>query len=310
MTLAYIFPGQGAQYPGMGKNVAENYATARQTFEEADDLLGRYLSKVVFEGPQEDLTLTSNSQPSIFVTSIALWRVLQEQFPHLKPHFCAGLSLGEYSALVAAGKLTFADGLQLVEKRAQLMHDACEARAGAMAVVLGLEIAVVEGIAESLPEDLWVANLNCPGQVVLSGTLKGIELGSLQAKERGAKRVLPLEVHGAFHSGLMHSAETALTPFIQSAGFLESAVGIAMNATGALVTDIETVKEQLTRQVTHPVRWEQCIRTLLERGVDRWIEIGCGKTLNGLNRRIGVPSPTLNLETAEDFEQLAKEFAP
>lgn len=309
--IAFIFPGQGAQTVGMGKDFAEKYAVAKETFQEADDILKRNLSSIVWNGPLDLLTETKNSQTGIYVTSIALLRVLNALFPKVRPHCCGGLSLGEYSALTASDRLGFQEGLALVEKRGQYMNDACLATKGTMAVVMGLDAAQVEELVReaALPHDLWVANLNCPGQVVISGTLKGIEVGSEKAKAKGAKRVLPLQVFGAFHSGLMQQAKERLKPEILSTRFKDSAIRVAMNTTGNFVDDAATIQKNLIEQVVSPVRWEQDIRTMDKDGVDLYIEIGCGKTLSGMNKRIGVQAETLSLEKIEDLEILAKVLA-
>jgi [acyl-carrier-protein] S-malonyltransferase len=306
--IAFIFPGQGAQTVGMGKDFAEKYAAAKETFEEADDTLKRGVSSIVWNGPMDLLTETKNSQTGIYVTSIALLRVLNNLFPNVSPYCCGGLSLGEYSALTASGRLSFQEGLPLVEKRGQYMNDACLSTKGSMAVVMGLEANQVEDLVKEadLPHDLWVANLNCPGQVVISGTLKGIELGSERAKARGAKRVLPLQVFGAFHSGLMEPAKERLKPEILATRFNDSSVRIAMNTTGGFVDDAASIQKSLIEQVVSPVRWEQDIRTMDKEGVSLYIEIGCGKTLSGMNKRIGVQGETLSLEKIEDLETIAK----
>ena len=207
--ITYLFPGQGAQYVGMGKDFAENYPRAKETFEEADDLLGRNLSKIIFEGPTELLTETINSQPAIYVTSMAILRVLEEQFPDLKPTSCAGLSRGESTALTAGLRLPFASCLPLVQYRGECMNEACETTPGTMAAIFGLSAQELEQLVKelNLPQDLWVANFNCPGQTVISGTLKGVEAGIEAAKTKGARRVIALRVHGALHSGLMALAE-------------------------------------------------------------------------------------------------------
>lgn len=304
--IAFLFPGQGAQYVGMGKDFIESFPVARQTFEEADEILGRNLSKIVREGPEELLTETRNSQTGIYVTSIALLRVLQQLFPSLQPSFCAGLSLGEYTALHATGRLSFAECLSLVQHRGQYMNEACEATRGTMAVVLGLDAEQVEAVVKevNLPNELWVANFNCPGQVVISGTLKGIEVGSAAAKSKGAKRVLPLQVHGAFHSGLMQTAEQKLAPHIEHLSLQDSSIQLAMNVVGDIVSDKKQIKSNLIKQVTHSVRWEQGVRKMVEAEVDLFIEIGCGKALTGFNKRIGVTVPTWSIEKVEDLKTM------
>lgn len=303
---AFIFPGQGAQYVGMGKDFVESFPIARQTYEEADDILGRKLSDVILNGPVDSLTETRNSQPAIFVNSLAILRVLAEQFPALKPQVCAGLSLGEYTALTASGRLSFGDTLQLVQHRANFMNDACEARRGSMAVVMGMEHEAVEKLVAdlNLPEDLWAANFNCPGQVVLSGTPKGIEAGSKAALEKGARRVLPIRVHGAFHSGLMASAEEGLAAKVAEATLVESDIGLVMNVVGGYVSNLEDTRKYLIQQVTRPVRWEQGIRAMMAEGIDFFLEVGCGSTLIGMNKRIGVAGLSVNLDKAKDLERL------
>ncbi|CCB85938.1 MULTISPECIES: ACP S-malonyltransferase [Parachlamydia] len=306
--IAFIFPGQGSQYPGMGKEFVETFPLAKQIFEEADDRLKRKLSALILQGPEAELTETKNSQVAIYVTSYAILRCVQHEFPHLYPTYCAGLSLGEYTAATAAGKISFADGLTLVQSRGQFMNDACEKTAGTMAVVLGLDADTVEDLvnALNLPHDLWVANYNCPGQVVISGTLKGIEEGSAAAKAKGAKRILPLQVHGAFHSGLMREAEERLAEHVQQASFTDSPVPLVMNVTGTSANDLEEIRSNLIKQVTHSVRWQQGIEHICKQGIDQFIEFGCGKTLAGFNKRIGVLAPTLSIETLADLKHLAE----
>lgn len=308
--IAFLFPGQGAQYVGMGKDFYENFPIVRETLGEADELLGRNLSKIIFNGPETLLTETKNSQTGIYVISIALLRVLQKQIPSLHPSFCAGLSLGEYTALYASERLSFADGLSLVQRRGDYMNDACSLAAGTMAVILGLDGEVVEKMVKeiNLPHDLWAANFNCPGQVVISGTSKGIEAGKAAALAKGAKRVLPLQVSGAFHSGLMKSAEEKLAPYIEHAPIKDSSIELVMNVPGKNVKDTSEIKKNLIKQVTHPVRWEQGIRYMNAQGVDLFIEIGCGRTLSGFNKRIGTQAATLNVEKIEDLNQITQAF--
>lgn len=310
--IAFMFPGQGAQYPGMAKDFAEAFPVARQTFEEADDLLGRDLSKIIFDGPEDLLTETRNSQVGIYIASMAILRTVQSLFSQLVPDICAGLSLGEYTALTASGRLEFADGLPLVQHRGQFMNDACLATKGTMAVILGLDAQTVEALVKevNLPNDLWAANFNCPGQIVISGTLKGIEAGSLAAKAKGAKRVLPLPVHGAFHSGLMQLAEDRLAPYIKEVPLKDSVVDLVMNVTGAPVKSSEEIRSNLIKQVTQSVRWEQGVRYMANEGVDLFIEMGCGKTLVGFNKRIGVEAPCISIEHVKDIASLEEQLKP
>lgn len=304
--IAFLFPGQGAQYPGMAKDFFDGYPIAKHTFQEADDRLGRKLSTIVFEGPEKLLTETKNSQLGIYVASIAILRTVSSLFPDLTPSVCAGLSLGEYTALTAAGRLAFTDGISLVEHRGQYMNDACEKTQGTMAVVLGLDADTVKALVKeaALPNDLWAANFNCPGQVVLSGTLRGIEAGSAAALVKGAKRVLGLPVHGAFHSGLMRFAEEQLTPHIEQVPLKESSCEIVMNVTGTAVLQNADIRSNLIKQVTRPVCWEQGIRHMMHQGVDLFIELGCGKALAGFNKRIGAAVPCISVEKVTDLPTL------
>jgi len=304
--VAFLFPGQGAQYTGMAKDFFDQYPIAKETFEEADDLLGRKLSTTVFEGPDALLTETKNSQLGIYVASLAVLRSINQLFPTLVPHSCAGLSLGEYTALTAAGKLSFIDGISLVGNRGKFMNEACEVTSGGMSVVLGLNADQVDEFVSKLnmPNDLWVANYNCPGQIVISGTVKGLEAGSAAAKEAGAKRVLPLQVHGAFHSGLMEVAGEQLTPYIEDANLADTPCEIVMNVPGGPVKKLLEIRQNLIEQVTHSVRWEQGIRYLMASGVDLFIEFGCGKTLTGFNKRIGVTAPCISVEKVIEIDAL------
>lgn len=304
--IAFIFPGQGAQYPGMAQDFFEQFAIARETFEEADDLLGRKLSDIILKGPAEELTETKNSQTGIYVSCMSILRSIERTFPNLKAKMTAGLSLGEYTALTAAGKISFSDCLPLVQKRGQYMNDACEKYKGTMAVLLGLKNEQVqEMVAElKLPNDLWVANYNCPGQIVISGTIEGIERGVEAAKALGGK-AMPLQVHGAFHSGLMKEAEERLKDPVFTAPILQSEIELVMNVTAKTGTDLREIRENLVKQVTHSVLWEQSIHEMARNGVQLFVEIGCGRTLSGFLKRMGLGIPFINVEKVKDLEQLA-----
>lgn len=303
---AFIFPGQGAQYVGMGKDFAEAFPVARKIFKQADKILGRDITKLIFEGPAESLTETQNSQVAIYITSIAIWEVIQKLHPKFKPKMTAGLSLGEYTALTVSGRVSFEDGLALVQERGTLMSEACNKTEGAMAVILGMTPKEVKKMVSELklPKDLWVANFNCPGQVAISGTKLGIQKASEEAKNRGAKRVLGLSVHGAFHSGLMKEAELALTDSILDVPFERTTVKLAMNAVGKIVTGVKDIRQNLIKQVTSPVHWEQCVAAMEDEGADLFVEIGCGKTLIGFNKRIETKAPSISIEKVEDLKQL------
>lgn len=305
---AFIFPGQGAQYPGMAKDFYDEFPIARQTFEEADGHLKSNFSKLIFEGPSAELTLTRNSQIAIYITSMAIYRTLHQLHPDLQPTVCAGLSLGEYTALTVSGRIAFSDCLQLVRSRALFMDEACEMRKGGMQVILGLEAPVVEEVIAQMGSqtEVWVANLNCPGQVVIAGTFEGMNQAVELLKSRGAKRALPLDVSGAFHSGLMVSAQEKLAPHIQNVMLQDSAIELVMNVPGGYVSDLALIRRHLLDQVSSPVRWEQGIRAMMERGIDGYIEMGPGKTLAGMNKRIGVVQPTLSVEKRSDLIDLLK----
>lgn len=300
--IAFIFPGQGAQYPGMGRDFYEQFDEARAVFQEADAILGFAFSDLIFNGPAEELTQTKNSQLAIFITSIAILRVL-----NLKPVVCSGLSLGEYSALVAAGKLPFREALLLVQARGQLMQEACLKSPGTMVVVLGLEPALIQEAIAPI-DNVWIANLNCPGQVVIAGTKEGIEQASIVLKEKGARRVLPLEVSGAFHSGLMKSAQEGLKPYIDGLELNETDIEIVMNVPGDYVSNLDEMQKNMIDQVTHSVLWQKGIEAQVKRGIDLFIEIGPGKTLSGMNKRIGVEVETISLEKVEDLQGVG--YAP
>lgn len=305
--FAFLFPGQGAQYPGMGKDFSEAFAVARQTFEEADDILREPFSKIIFDGSEAELTKTKHSQIAIFIVSAALLKVLQSQFPSLYPSVCAGLSLGEYTALWASGRLSFQQTLLLVQGRANFMNEACEKVPGTMAAILGLDADTLDAVVKDIDE-VWVANYNCPGQIVISGTKKGCDTAASILKAEGAKRIIPLQVHGAFHSGLMQQAQDALSFFIAEAPLKNSLVGFAMNTPGDFVTDLDEIRRNLTLQVTSSVRWQQAISAIEKKPVDLYLEVGCGKILTGFNKKIGVAPPTLSIEKVADLETLAREL--
>ncbi len=306
--FAFLFPGQGAQYPGMGKDFYDQFPIAKQTFDEADQFLNRPFSKLIFEGPSAELTLTKNSQIAIYISSIAILRVIQEHFPELRPVSCAGLSLGEYTALTAAGKIDFLDCLDLVRTRAEAMHEACEETKGTMQVVLGMTEEAVETVIRKLnpPHPVWIANLNCPGQIVIAGSLDAIAIAVEALKQKGAKRCLPLDVSGAFHSSLMQSAQAKLAAKIGTVPFHGSPIDIVMNVSGNVVSSKEQIRQALLDQVVMPVQWEKGIRQMMERKIDIYLEIGPGETLSGMNKRIGVAEPTCSIEKTSDLEEVRK----
>lgn len=296
---AFIFPGQGAQVVGMGKDFCEAFSIARETFEEASDVLSQNMQELIFNGPLEILSQTKNSQPAIFITSVAILKTVRQQFPNLLPSVCAGLSLGEYTALFAAGKISFAECLKLVAARGSYMQEACEEQPSTMRVVLGLGPDVVKA---HLPTNVWIANLNCPGQVVIAGLTSAMPAAEEVLKAQGAKRVLPLEVSGAFHTPLMRSAQLKLEPQLKSAKLEESGIDLVMNVPGDFARTLTEIRSNLIDQVASPTRWEAAIRQIEGSGVELYIEMGPGKTLAGMNRKIGVKAPTISIEKVTDLE--------
>lgn len=279
---AYVFPGQGAQFPGMAKDLYESSNEAKTLLESANDILGFRITDIMFNGTDEELKQTKVTQPAIFLHSVVLAKISDS----FKPDMVAGHSLGEFSALVASGVLSFEDGLKLVAQRAMAMQKACEINPSTMAAILGLDDNVVENICESVNEVVVAANYNCPGQLVISGTHKGIELACEAAKEAGARRALPLPVGGAFHSPLMEPAREELEKAIDSTVFSQGICPIYQNVTARASTDIDEIKENLKIQLTAPVRWTQSVQAMVADGATHFIESGPGKVLQGLVKKI------------------------
>jgi len=283
MKHAYIFPGQGAQFPGMGKDLFDQNSRAQELFHQADETLGFSISKIMFEGSGDDLKQTKVTQPAIFVHSVVRATV-QEDFT---PDMVAGHSLGEFSALVASQALSFIDGLQLVLQRAEAMQQACEQNPSTMAAVLGLEDAVVEDACQSIENEVVVpANYNSPGQVVISGTYQGIELATEVLKEAGAKRVIPLAVGGAFHSPLMEPAHSKLEQSINQTNINKPICPIYQNVTGLPAVEIDVIKKNLIAQLMAPVRWTQSVSNMLNDGATQFTECGPGRVLQGLVKKV------------------------
>jgi len=286
---AYVFPGQGAQFVGMGKDLYDNSESAKALFEKANDILGFRITDLMFDGTDEDLRQTKVTQPAIFLHSVILAHELGEGF---KPNMVAGHSLGEFSALVANKYLSFEDGLKLVYQRALAMQEACEIEASTMAAIIGLDDDTVVKVCESVDEVVVPANFNCPGQLVISGSMKGIEIACEKMKEAGAKRALPLKVGGAFHSPFMAPAGEKLAAAIENTKFSEGICPIYQNVSGAAVTDPEIIKENLVKQLTAPVRWTQIMTNMIADGLDQVTEVGPGKVLQGLFKKIDRKLPT------------------
>jgi [acyl-carrier-protein] S-malonyltransferase len=280
---AYIFPGQGAQFSGMGLDLYENSPLAQELFEKANDILGFHITDIMFEGSAEDLKETKVTQPAIFLHSVILAKTLGDTF---KPDMVAGHSLGEFSALVAAGALTFEDGLKLVSQRAQAMQKACELQPSTMAAVLGLEDAIVEKICTTIDGVVVAANYNCPGQLVISGDVEAINRACEALKEAGARRALVLPVGGAFHSPLMEPAREELAAAIENTTFSKPKCPIYQNVTASAITNENEIKANLISQLTAPVRWTQSVQQMIEDGASHFTEVGPGKVLQGLVRKI------------------------
>ena len=293
MKKAYVFPGQGAQYCGMGKELYENSVEARDMFEQANEILGFRITDVMFEGTAEELKQTKVTQPAVFLHSVVLAKVLG-----VEPSAVAGHSLGEFSALVVAGALSFEDGLHLVAKRAMAMQKACEAEQGTMAAVLALPDATIEQACESVEGVVVAANYNCPGQLVISGAVDAVNEACAKLKEAGARRALVLPVGGAFHSPLMEPARKELAEAIELAHFKEPVCPIYQNVDALPHTSPEEIKANLVAQLTAPVRWTQIVENMTNDGISSYMELGPGTVLRGLISKI---SPDVEVESRATF---------
>jgi [acyl-carrier-protein] S-malonyltransferase len=291
---AYVFPGQGAQFVGMGKDLYDNSPMARELFEQANNLLGFRITDLMFEGTDEDLRQTKVTQPAIFLHSVLLAKTLGDSF---KPDMVAGHSLGEFSALVASGALSFEDGLLLVSKRAMAMQKACEAEPSTMAAILGLDDEIVERICGEIAEVVVPANYNSPGQLVISGSIQGIDLACAKLTEAGAKRAIKLSVGGAFHSPLMEPARTELAEAIHSTHFNVPVCPVYQNVNATPVTDPEEIKKNLIAQLTAPVRWTQTVVNMIADGCDSFTEVGPGQVLQGLVKKVDRSMTTAGINT-------------
>ncbi len=280
---AYVFPGQGAQFTGMGKDLYDNYPVARQLFEKANELLGFCITDLMFSGTDEDLRQTRVTQPAIFLHSVIMAKVMGQLFA---PDMVAGHSLGEFSAIVAAGALSFEDGLLLVAKRAQAMQKACEITPSTMAAIIGLDDQIVEKICAEIHDIVVPANYNSPGQIVISGSVKGIEQAVEKLTAAGAKRALVLKVGGAFHSPLMEPARVELEKAIDSTTFSAPSCPVYQNVTALPCTDPAMIKNNLKKQLTAPVKWTQSVQNMIKNGADLFVEVGPGNVLQGLIKKI------------------------
>src|SRR5215218_2565413 len=304
MSVAHIFPGQGSQAPGMGRELAERYAAAREVFEEADEAVGFALSRLCFEGPAEELQLTENTQPAILATSVAVLRAAEsEGLP--RPDFVAGHSLGEYSALVAAGALSLRDAVSVVRQRGRYMQEAVPVGAGAMAAVLGADVETVEAVCREAAREGEIcspAHLNSPGQIVIAGSAAAVERALPILKERGAKRAIPLKVSAPFHCALMLPAQERLAADLDEIDLKDLSVPLVTNVDAAIIRTGAEARASLVRQVSSPVRWRESVELLARAGVGLFVEVGPGKVLSGLVRQTVPGARAANVEDAAGLE--------
>jgi len=309
--IAFLFPGQGSQAVGMGRELVEQFAVAKSAFAEADEALGFSISKLCFEGPEEELRLTENTQPAILTASVAAWRILASE--GITPAYAAGHSLGEWSAHVAAGTLSFADAVRAVKARGRAMQQAVPAGQGGMAAVLMLDAAqVAEACAEAAAETgqiVGAANLNSPGQTVISGALAAVERASAICKAKGARRAVMLPVSAPFHCALMQPAQQEVARVLGDVTMRDPQMPVAANVTGKLVTTASEARDVLIRQVTGAVRWVDCVQSLVAAGANVFIEAGPGKVLTGLMKQIDAAQKALNVEDAASLEKTKAEIA-
>ena len=297
-VVGYLFAGQGSQYVGMGKDLFDSFPQAQAVFDKADKVLGFSISDLCFNGPLEELTKTNNCQPAIVTASIACWQAYQLKHPQIDGYM-AGLSLGEYSALVAAGALNFEDAVYLVRRRGQFMEEEAIKRPGKMLSIIGLDLAQVKEICAAVKSE--VANINCPGQIVISGSPESIQSAQLLAKEKGAKLAVILEVSGAFHSSFMQEASLRLAKDLDKINITAPKFPVVCNVTAKPVLNPEEIKQNLIRQVSSSVLWEDSIKLILAKGITDFIEFGPGKVLKGLMRRIDSNAQVTNIEKSADI---------
>lgn len=308
MKIGFLFPGQGSQAVGMGKELVEKYSVARDIFERADKALGFSLTNLVFEGPEDELRKTTNTQPAILTTSIAALAILQQE--GLKPDMVAGHSLGEYSALVAAGVIAFEDAVQLVRKRGAFMQEAVPLGEGSMAAILGMDRNVVVELCEqaSAIGVVQAVNFNCPGQIVIAGAVKAVEKAVEMLKEAGAKRAVMLPVSAPFHCTMMRPAAEKLGLELEKITFSHARTPVVANINAKIMTDKDMIKAALVEQAASPVLWEDCMKTMVREGVQRFVEVGPGKVLSGFTKKIEKDAVILNVEDAASLEKTLDYF--
>ena len=305
VEIAYIFPGQGAQFAGMGKDLYDNFPASREVFDKANSILKVDIKKLCFEGPQEELSTTANSQPAILTMSIAALRAYESSpmAGQYTPKFSLGLSLGEYTSLVAAGAVSFEDALVMVRKRGEFMEEASRKNPGKMACVLGMELKAVEDLCKGIGCE--IANLNCPGQIVVSGKTNNVELFSSLAKDKGAKRVLMLDVSGPFHSSLMTIARDKLKDYIDKVQFNSPKLNFISNVDAKIQTDPAAIKENLIKQVNSKTLWEESVKLAAQSGIRTFLEIGPGQVLKGLIKKIDPKLEVKNFGALQDLQAAA-----